>query len=141
MDEEINLKDRASYKFWTEETFRFADMDALNHLNNIASAVYCESARAHFFNEIIDHDFSANINWMVANINISYLAPVDYPNRISIGTRIKRIGNSSLVLEQGLFTQDICFTTAETILVYANLTTGRSVPFEEEMKQVFLEFS
>jgi len=140
MSDEIDLRQREIFKFWTKEIFRFADLDALNHLNNIASAVYCETARADFFVKILGHDFSANINWMLANINLTYLAPVDYPNDISIGTRIKRIGNSSLIIQQGLFIDDLCFSTAETVLVHANLKTGKSVPFTSEMKSVFEEF-
>jgi len=141
MSNEIDLTERDNFKFWTEEIFRFADLDALNHLNNIASAVYCETARADFFVKILNHDFSANVNWMLANINLTYLAPVDYPNDISIGTRIKRIGNSSLIIEQGLFTKDICFSTSETVLVHANLTTGKSVPFTQEMKDTFQAYT
>jgi len=140
MSDDFDLTKRENFTFWTNEIFRFADLDALNHLNNIASAVYCETARADFFVKKLGHDFSANINWMLANINLTYLAPVDYPNDISIGTRIKRIGNSSLIIQQGLFAGDTCFSTAETVLVHANLETGKSVPFTPEMKTIFEEY-
>ncbi|NVK18338.1 MAG: acyl-CoA thioesterase [Methylocystaceae bacterium] len=130
-----DLTQRETFNFWTEETFRFADLDALNHLNNIASAVYCETARADFFVRVLDHDFRSKINWVIANLNITYRLPVDYPNDISIGTKIGRIGNSSIVIHQGLFAKDVCFSTAETVLVKADLDTGKSVPFDEEMKQ------
>ena len=125
MSDEIDLTNRDNFKFWTEDQVRFADLDALNHLNNIVSAVYCEAGRAELFVKEFGHDFSANINWMLANINLTYRAPVDYPNDVQIGTRVKKIGNSSIVLQQGLFTKDGCFSTAETVLVHANLETGK----------------
>ncbi|WP_417821201.1 acyl-CoA thioesterase [Terasakiella sp.] len=140
-EDQVNLTDRANFKFWTPEIFRFADMDALNHLNNIASAVYCETARADFFVKNLGHDFSAKVNWVLANINVSYLAPVHYPNEIEIGTRVKRIGNSSVTLQQGLFCQQGCFSTAETILVFANLETGKSTPLSDDVKEIFAKYN
>lgn len=137
MSDDIELTKKESFNFWTKEIFRFADMDALRHLNNIASAVYCETARAHLLSEKFGHDFAAQINWLTVNVNITYLKPVDYPNDIDIGTRVKRIGNSSIVLQQGLFDSEGCFSTGETVLVNANLTTGKAVPLTTEMKTIF----
>lgn len=137
---DLDLTQKDSFAFWTREIFRFADMDALQHLNNIASAVYCETARADFFQQKLGHDFSARINWMLANINITYLAPVSYPNEIMIGTSIKKIGQSSLTLQQGLFCEEGCFATAETVLVRADLETGKSVAFDETLLNIFNTF-
>lgn len=137
MTNDVDLTAKASFPFWTEDTIRFADLDPLNHLNNIASAVYCEAGRADLFVREFNHDFSDKINWVLANINISYLSPVDYPNAVSIGTRVKRIGNSSLTLSQGLFTGEKCFSTAETILVWADLEKGSSVRLSDVMKRKF----
>ncbi|WP_417789708.1 acyl-CoA thioesterase [Terasakiella pusilla] len=141
MSDEIDLTDRASFKYWTKDTFRFADLDALNHLNNIATAVYCESGRADFFVQTLGHNFGAKLNWMLANINITYLRPVDYPNDINIGTRIKKIGNSSIVLQQGFFTETDCFSTADSVLVYASLETNKSVPLTDEMKAILQDYT
>lgn len=141
MSDEIDLTDRANFKYWTKDTFRFADLDALNHLNNIATAVYCESGRADFFVKTLGHDFGAKLNWMLANINITYLRPVDYPNDINIGTRVKKIGNSSIVLQQGFFTDDYCFSTADSVLVYASLETNKSVPLTDEMKAILQDYT
>jgi len=135
---EVDLTSRDSFRFWTQETFRFADLDALNHLNNIASAIYCETARADFFVRALGHDFSADVNWVLANINLTYLAPVHYPNAISIGTRVKRVGNSSVTLQQGLFCDSGCFATSETVLVYADLKNGKSVALPDTFRDVFL---
>ncbi len=140
MSQEIDLTDRGNYKFWTDEIFRFADLDALNHLNNIASAVYCETARADFFVRQLGHDFSSHVNWVLANINMTFLMPVNYPNQISIGTRVKKVGNSSVVLCQGHFANEGCFTTAETVLVQADLKTGKAVPLSDERKEIFSRF-
>ncbi len=140
MSKDIDLTKHSSFKFWTKEIFRFADLDALNHLNNIASAVYCETARVEFFTQKLGHDFSGNINWVLANINLNYLSPVNYPNNISIGTRIKHIGNSSLIMEQGLFADDHCFSTAETTLVYVDLKAGKSTSFTQDMRDCFQQY-
>ncbi|NVJ92238.1 MAG: acyl-CoA thioesterase [Methylocystaceae bacterium] len=135
MAENIDLTQRDIFKFWTHDTFRFADLDALNHLNNISSAIYCETGRADFFVRVLNHDFSSKVNWVIANLNITYRLPVDYPNDILIGTKIGKIGNSSVIIHQGLFTKDVCFSTAETVLVKADLKTGKSVPFSDDMKE------
>jgi acyl-CoA thioester hydrolase len=37
--------DPASYRFWVTEHIRFADLDLLGHVNNVAFTVYAESCR------------------------------------------------------------------------------------------------
>ncbi|MES1263626.1 MAG: acyl-CoA thioesterase, partial [Peristeroidobacter soli] len=41
----------ASYQFWVTEHIRFADLDLLGHVNNVAFTVYAESSRAAFMHQ------------------------------------------------------------------------------------------
>lgn len=136
-----NLQNKASFRFWTEDVVRFADLDPLNHVNNVTSAVYCEAGRADFVTNLWPDCINGKgLSWMLASLNLTFLAPVYYPAKIMIGTNVNRVGNSSVTIGQGLFSGDKCFTTAESVMVWADLDSESSVPLNEEMKALLSSY-
>ncbi len=71
------------------------------------------------------------MEFVLASVSLSYLAEVTYPGEVWIGTRINRIGNSSIGLVQGLFQNGTLVGTAETTVVQVSNQTHRSAPFTE----------
>lgn len=120
--------DRASYRHWTEETVRFADLDPLGHANNNAVGVYFETARVTFLREIGLLDGADGQGTVVVRLAIDFRAELTFPNRLAIGTRLIRLGTSSFAYRQGLFVGDRCIATAETVSVLFNLGTRRADP-------------
>tara|TARA_R110002095_G_scaffold90263_2_gene78779 strand:- start:4160 stop:4594 length:435 start_codon:yes stop_codon:yes gene_type:complete len=133
---EMDLRQAEIYQHWTDDIVRFADLDRLNHVNNVAFATYCESGRVDF----LEHCWpgctdGSGIGWVIAEFKLQYLAAGHYPNQVRIGTRVLRLGNSSLVLGQGLFIAGSCFATAESVLVWADTRQQTSLPMDEALKQ------
>ncbi|HET8728516.1 MAG TPA: thioesterase family protein [Alphaproteobacteria bacterium] len=118
--------DRASYRHWTEERVRFADLDPLGHANNNAIGVYFETARLAFFRDLQLHEGIEDQATVVARLAIDFRAELTFPNRLEVGTRPVRLGNSSFTYVQGLFAGAACVATAETVSVLFNLKTRRS---------------
>ena len=114
---EMDLRQAEIYQHWTDDIVRFADLDRLNHVNNVA----CTDG--------------SGIGWVIAEFKLQYLAAGHYPNQVRIGTRVLRLGNSSLVLGQGLFIAGSCFATAESVLVWADTRQQTSLPMDEALKQ------
>src|SRR3546814_10515686 len=106
--------DRASYRHWSEERMRCSDLDVLGHANNNAIGVYFETARLEFFRQVRLHDGAENQATVVARLAIDFLAELTFPNRLEIGTRPVRLGNSSFTYRQGIFVAERCIATAET---------------------------
>lgn len=93
---------------WLELAVRFRDLDPLNHVNNALFSTFYEEARIDFisrlpsFAEQLDNGYS----FVLANIEIDFVRPVEYPAKILIGTGIKRLGNTSITSFQAIFTKE-----------------------------------
>lgn len=125
-----------AYSFWSEEKIRFADVDRYGHLNNVANATYSENARVEFLEEIIPGCTSGSgMGWVILKLEIIYKASAYHPNNVRIGTHIEKIGNSSLILKQGMFCQDKCIALAENVLVWADIKAEEGYPIPDDIKE------
>lgn len=130
-------KDPASYHAWTEEKIRFADLDVVGHVNNNAIGVYLENARVTMFvtaGEEMYGGGKTDFSWVVARMEVDYLKEMRYPGTVRIGTRIERIGNSSVVVRQGIFRDGVCTATAKVIGVCFDTTARASMPIPDRIR-------
>jgi acyl-CoA thioester hydrolase len=114
-----------NYPFRISIDTQFADMDVVAHLNNVAIARYYENARVRSNFALFGGDFyrrSAQIQMVLAQANISYLAEGNFPEPVQVGCGIGRIGNSSFVMQQGLFQEGACIGLCDSVMV---LTANR----------------
>lgn len=128
--------DRSLYPHWTTEKIRFADLDTLGHLNNCAFAVYCESGRVEFLEDLHANALrgGAEINWVIVNLAIDFRAQGHYPGTCDIGTRVMRVGGKSVTLGQALFVGDTCIATASSVVVLSDLRAGKAVELPEALR-------
>ena len=107
---------------------RFRDVDARDHLNNIAIAELFSEARAHF----VRAGFAVSGRpdgtfFVVGQQAVFYAGEARYPGDIEIGSGLFAIGGSSLRFGQALFNDGQCTAIGEAVLVCAR--KGRAVPF------------
>jgi acyl-CoA thioester hydrolase len=76
------LLDPARYSFAIEVTTRFADLDPNGHINNVAMAAVFEDARLRFNVAVGMPPNTQSARFMVANVNIDYLAQAYYPAKL-----------------------------------------------------------
>lgn len=72
----------------------------------------------------------------IVRLLLEFRSQAIFPGEIDIGSRIDRIGRLSITLKQGLLKGEVCFTIAESVLVWTDLDTGRLPPFPPEVKSV-----
>jgi len=132
----LDLTNAESYTYWTDEIIRFADLDRVGHVNNTAFATYSESGRVDFLEALYPGcTDGSGIGWVIAKITINYLAAAYYPGKVRIGSVVRKIGNSSVVIEQGLFCNDKCFSTIENVLVWADTENEKSVTLPTDLRE------
>ncbi len=88
------------FKHKIKQTVRFADLDAMQHVNNATYLSYLEEGRIAYFNNILNRpkdnmDFGA----VVARIEINYIQPLIIGDEIEILTRVSKLGNKSSDVE------------------------------------------
>ena len=133
------LTDPAAYRFWIEERVRFADLDALGHVNNNAIGVYFESVRVALMETC--GGFRPETPWSVvlARSVVEYKTELLYPATARVGARVLRLGNSSLVLGAAIFNGDTCVATQEGVCVVVDAATHRPTPLPPALRAALSE--
>ena len=86
---------------------RFADTDAMGHVNNATYLTYCEIARIKYWTDVtgvpIDHRTARALESLIlAEARITYRAPAFYGETVTVETRATRVGRTSFHLEHRL---------------------------------------
>lgn len=131
-----DLADPAIYGHWTTEKIRFQDIDRLDHVNNVAIAAYAESGRVEFLEAVMPAALrrSGAPYWVIAQLNIRFLAETRFPGNVRVGTCVLRIGNSSVTLGQGMFVAERCIATTESVVVLVDPDSGRGCDLGEKVR-------
>jgi len=68
----------------------WSDMNAAQHISNVAYFRYFETARVHFFEQVdfVQHGGKRDIGIVLASISCKFRIPIIYPDTLSIGTKI-----------------------------------------------------
>ena len=116
----------------TVETIRFGDLDRQNHINNAVFATHFESGLVII---LYGEEYGLIVpgaSFVLARLAIDFLGEMHWPGNVEIGTAIRRVGNSSLGLDQALFVNGVCVATAENTLVLIDKTIRKPLPFTPE---------
>jgi acyl-CoA thioester hydrolase len=85
---------------------RFADTDAMGHVNNAVYLTYCEMARLRYWEDVTGEPLAARHHGaeslILAEARITYRAQAFHSERVTVETRATRIGRSSFTLEHRL---------------------------------------
>jgi acyl-CoA thioester hydrolase len=110
--------DPAAYPHHDIVQTRFADLDVLGHINNVAWAALFETARVRFFGTLLGSTPGKN-RGLVANVEINYLAEGNFPGDLQMVHGIGQLGTRSwqalgLALQNGvpMATCDVTIVTA-----------------------------
>jgi acyl-CoA thioester hydrolase len=94
----------SEYRFFVPIEVRWADVDARQHVNNARYFTYMEQGRAHYFEHLGVWDGRDLNQWssVVAEASCTYIEPIHYGQKIRVGVRTVRFGDTSMVLNYSL---------------------------------------
>jgi acyl-CoA thioester hydrolase len=85
---------------------RFADTDAMGHVNNAVYLTYCEMARIRYWTDVTGEPVASGHegaeSLILAEARITYRAPVFHGEIVTVETRATHIGRTSFTLEHRL---------------------------------------
>lgn len=107
---------------------RFADIDALNHVNHAVMLTYCETIRCDWF----AHNgwpSMAGLPFIVASAHIEYKAPIPKSADLELRMTVPRIGTKSWDFDYELADRrsGTLFATAKTVQVGYDYKAARTV--------------
>ena len=124
---------------------RFTDMDPNRHLNNVAIAQLCEEGRVRFHWLLRrEHAEVGHPHFLVARVEVDYLAEGHYPHDAEVRTAVGEIGRSSYRIVQALFQtirgQRRAFALADTVMVHRG-DDMRPAPMPDVLKTALGAYS
>jgi acyl-CoA thioester hydrolase len=129
-----DLTKTGTYAHWARDVLRYSDTDRQGHVNNAVFATFLETGRVSIFHDPQRKLIPPGGAFVIARLTLDYRAEVFWPNDIAIGTAVKELGRSSITFAQGLFVDDQCVATAETVIVFIDKATRKSQPLTDEMR-------
>jgi acyl-CoA thioester hydrolase len=110
----------------TYEKLRYRDTDRQGHVNNAVFVTMLETGRVEVLYNPEKPLMSENCSFVIVNLTLNFLAEITWPGRVEVGSRVAKIGRSSVTIEQGLFQEGRCVATAKTVVAQVNDIEKRS---------------
>ena len=128
---------RSDYRHFQDITTRWSDNDAYGHVNNVVYYSWFDTIVNAFLinNGVLDLEDSKAIG-LVIETQCNYFASVAFPDTISAGLRVTKLGNSSVRYEVGIFREgeDSSSAQGHFVHVYVDRLTRKPVEIPEAMR-------
>lgn len=130
----------ANYPFQLAIDTTFGDMDVAGHINNVALSRYYESGRCRWLIALTGDPevFKSGLNTVVAEYTIRFLGEVNFPDQVTVGSGIGRIGNSSFGFQQALFVNGQCVGLSDAAMVLTS--GGKPTRINDELRKKMEQF-
>ncbi len=135
----------SDFRFYHPVEVRYGDLDPQGHVNNAKHLTYFEQARVAYLINLglftKDQSFM-KIGVIVADIHITYLAPVYFGQNIKIGVRTVKLGNKSMTWEQNVMDADSGkeLSKGELVIVTYDYSQGKTISIPQEWRDKISEF-
>ena len=133
----------SKFRFYYPVQVRYSDLDAQWHVNNARFLTLLEEARLHYLLDLglWDGNSFLDLGVIVADIHITYIAPIKLGEEIKIGMRVARVGNKSITIENEILgSLDDLKARAEVIWVTYDFKEQRSIPVPEKWRKAIQEY-
>ena len=128
---ELRLEDFVGRAY---DKLRYGDTDRQGHVNNAVFATFMETGRVELIYNPADPLLEEGFSFVLAKLDIDYIAEVLWPGTVEIGTRVVRVGRSSVTMSQAVFQNGRLCASAETVVVHFDETTRKSQAFSEAQR-------
>jgi acyl-CoA thioester hydrolase len=135
---------RSAFRWFHGITTRWMDNDVYGHVNNVVYYSWVDTAVNRF---LIDHGCleigRSPVVGIVAETGCRFIAQMAYPDDVTVGLAVARLGRSSVRYEVGIFRNldDSASAVGHFVHVYVDRATMRPVPVPEHIRTVFEKIS
>ncbi len=134
---------RRSYPYHLNIPTRWGDNDMLGHLNNVVYYRFFEAIVVKFMTEEFNLDWTGHHeNAQAVESLCRFHRPLSFPDIITAGLRVGKIGSSSITFELALFAPgvDTPSATGHVIEVLVDVASGKSTPIDKERRAVLEQY-
>ncbi len=121
---------------------RFADVDAMGHVNNAIYLNYFEQARMQFFQSVIRGDWDWKRDGIVlARNEVDYMRPLLLQDHVLIDTHVEKIGSKSLTFAYAFYDESdagrVIYAKGRSVIVCFDYHSGKTTEVPELWREKF----
>ena len=123
-------------------TVRFAETDALGHVNNTSYFIYMEDARLHLLKELGWDSAHSNWSFVLVSTKCDFINQAYFDQILRIDTSIEKVGTKSFHLSHDLFCDQTGTVIARghAVIAYYNKEEKLSEPIPADLKDKLLQY-
>lgn len=141
MGERSALPRIADFPVLTTEKTRFGDTDSFGHINNAVISTFLESGRSELLRVGGKISAAPDCNYLLARVEIDFRGELNWPGEVVIGSRVSKLGRTSLAFDQAVFQHGLCRVVSTSTLVQVNATLKKSAELTDEARAHFMTLS
>ena len=134
--------DTENFNHSIEIQIRFADLDALNHVNNGFQCHYFDVGRVNYFQDALKRKINlAEIDLVLVHTEFDFLSPVEGNDEILVQSKTLSFGEKSVKMFQRIIDKHSgkVKTTCYSVLSAMDTTTKQSKRVPQEYRKAFSE--
>lgn len=133
----MSLKIKKKFKVFFEINTRWSDNDVYHHVNNVVYYSYFDTAVNNFLIEkkVLDISNGKTIG-LVVETKCNYYHPVAFPDKLTVGFSVKKIGNSSVIYNLGIFKKNKIVAEGHFVHVYVNRKTRKPTKINSRFRNI-----
>lgn len=132
------------FNFYHPIEVRYGDLDPQGHVNNAKYLTYMEQARISYLRslELWKGGSFLDIGIILAEVRVTFKAPILFGQKVLAGVRVSRLGNKSMEMEYRLEEAGSGkeFALGSSVLVAYDYRQARTLPIPEEWRKTIREF-
>ncbi|ALN71937.1 MULTISPECIES: thioesterase family protein [unclassified Aureimonas] len=131
-------RSRAEFAAFIEVSTRWSDNDAYGHMNNAAYYTFFDTAVTSWLLQQGLPTSPGETLLFVAETGCRYFSEIGFPDRVTVGLRIARLGSSSIAYDIALFRNEDDIAAAEGVFVHVHVSaeTRRPVPLPDGLRAI-----
>jgi len=122
---------------------RFNDIDQLGHVTNSVYQQYFDLGKMTYFNHVLQErmDFQTE-GLIVVTLTLNFLSSVKLNDEVVVRTKVTKLGNKSLDIQQEIFDKTTGENVAEckSVMVGYNGEAEESIPIPNRWRRKIVEF-
>lgn len=132
------------FRFYHPIEVRYGDLDPQGHVNNARYLTYMEQARIQYIHQLglWNGDSFIDIGIILADVHVTYLAPIRFGQELRVGAQVSRMGNKSFGMEYLLEDphSGVEFARGSSVLVAYDYRSSKTIPVPDQWRRIIAEF-
>lgn len=132
------------FPYYQEIEVRYADLDTLQHVNNVTIMQYVENARIGYYQAagIWDGKIRQGFGMVVASVKIDFVSSILFGDPVRVGIKTGRIGGKSITFRFQVENSQSgqVFARGEVVMVSFSQEEQKSVPVSQEWREKLASF-